>query len=274
MTTLQRGDKGEQVKRLQRILKEHGFFKGEIGGNFQALTSQAVLYFQQTHLGPDGKFLEVDGVVGPDTWWALENPSGSHQRSNLTGKIPDGLTPKRIKTLQIALKEHETGVREIPDGSNGGGGVEKYLDGFKAPWCCYFWSWCTRQSLGSYPLQAKYGHCKSAWEKAKQLEMAREKGNYIPIPGDAFVMLYRNAAGKYNGKGHIGFVLRVQANGNGAAEINTVEGNCGNRVKVGRRSLASPEVVGFINSFPDDEQPTGWERGLIQAAAVAGDNTR
>ncbi len=56
--------------------------------------------------------------------------------------------------------------------------------------------------------------------------------------------------------------------------INTVEGNAGNRVKVGMRELASRDIVGFINNFSADEQPTGWEQGLVSAADVAGDGTR
>jgi Phage tail lysozyme/Putative peptidoglycan binding domain len=69
---LQHGDRGEEVKRLQRILKEHGFFEGTIGGNFLDLTKAAVERFQAAHKGPHGQPLDVDGIVGPDTWWALE----------------------------------------------------------------------------------------------------------------------------------------------------------------------------------------------------------
>lgn len=53
-----------------------------------------------------------------------------------------------------------------------------------------------------------------------------------------------------------------------------MEGNAGNRVKVGMRELASRDIVGFINNFSADEQPTGWEQGLVSAADVAGDGTR
>lgn len=56
------GSTGEDVKTLQRILREKGFFKGEIGGNFYSLTESAVKRFQAAHN------LTVDGVVGPQTW--------------------------------------------------------------------------------------------------------------------------------------------------------------------------------------------------------------
>ncbi|TDI82236.1 MAG: CHAP domain-containing protein [Caldithrix sp.] len=273
MPTLRFGDKGEDVKVLQRILMEQGYFAGKTAGNFLKFTQAAVIYFQETHLGPDGEFLEADGIVGDKTWWALNNPSGEAQKSNLPRHIPVDLSPIRTEQLTIVLKEHELGVREDPDGSNWGDGVIKYK-GFKgAPWCCYFWSWCNKQCFGAYSLKAKYGHCLSAWRKAESLGFARNKGNYIPIPGDAFVMLYKKD-GKLTGKGHIGFVYRVEVAANRAVTINTVEGNSSNRVKIGKRNLASPSIVGFINSFPADEQPTDWERGLVEATSVAGDSTR
>lgn len=274
MTTLRYEDKGDEVKRLQRILKTQGFFKGEILGNFLKRTEEAVILFQQSHLGPKGMPLAVDGVVGGDTWWALEHPSGPPQISAIPGKIPAGLTQRRTKQLEIALAEHAKGVREEPDGSNWGPEIEKFGGIKGAPWCCYFWSWCNRQCFDGYSLGAKIGHCKTAWEKAGSLGMVHKKGEYLPIPGDAFVMLYRNEKGDLTGTGHIGFVLRVEVEGSKAVAINTVEGNAGNRVKVGRRELAGKDIVGFINNFPGDEQPAGWESGLVSVADIAGDTTR
>lgn len=273
MKTLRFQDRGEEVRVLQEKLSQQGFFRGAIKGNFLEQTRAAVLYFQQTHLGPDGKPLDVDGVVGDDTWWALDNPSGPAQRSNLHPEIPAGLTPLRVRQLEIALAEHRAGIREKPDGSNWGP-VQKYLTGTPCPWCCYFWSWCNHQLQGRYDLGARYGSVASAWKKAGTLGMAREKGAYQPIPGDAFVMLHRNSRGQRTGTGHIGFVVRVEERGGRATAINTVEGNCGNRVKVGRRDLSSPDIVGFINPFPAHEQPTGFARGLVRASSVAGEGTR
>ncbi|MGD8523411.1 MAG: peptidoglycan-binding protein [Desulfobacterales bacterium] len=86
MKTLKFGDKGEDVRTLQRILHEQGFFHWYVGGNFLKRTKQAVIYFHETHLGPDGEFLETDGIVGDNTWWALENPSGEAQRSYIPGR--------------------------------------------------------------------------------------------------------------------------------------------------------------------------------------------
>ncbi len=281
MRTLQFGDKGEDVRTLQRILQEQGFFHWYIGGNFLKRTKQAVIYFQETHLGPNGEFLETDGIVGDNTWWALENPSGEAQRSYIPGRIPDDLTPLRYRQLEIALTEHRNGVQEIPDGSNWSDEISKYGVYYNPqkqigqPWCCYFWSWCNKECFGYYSLtNVRYrGHCKTTWEKALEQGMAFYKEEYNPLPGDAFIMLYREN-GRFKGTGHIGFVLRVEVSNGQAVAINTVEGNAGNRVKVGKRNLSSTDIIGFINNFPADEQPEDWEMGLVQAGLSDSDSTR
>lgn len=56
---------GADVRRVQTKLKELGFFKASLGGNYGPITEAAVMAFQQ-HNG-----LKVDGVVGPITWAVL-----------------------------------------------------------------------------------------------------------------------------------------------------------------------------------------------------------
>jgi hypothetical protein len=67
------------------------------------------------------------------------------------------------------------------------------------------------------------------------------------------------------GRGHIGFVLRISHDG---AQINTVEGNCGNRVKLGLRDLSDPEIVGFIDNLKD-ENASDFDRGIVAVDDVA-----
>lgn len=62
---LRRGDSGESVKGLQRLLLEHGHDPGPVDGVFGPRTEAAVRSFQAE------KGLEPDGVVGPLTWRAL-----------------------------------------------------------------------------------------------------------------------------------------------------------------------------------------------------------
>ncbi|KAF5409202.1 MAG: hypothetical protein Udaeo2_05630 [Candidatus Udaeobacter sp.] len=270
------GDEGDEVKVLQALLQSQGYFAAAVGGHFQDKTKQAVVYFQQTHLGRDGKPLEVDGEVGDETWWALYHPSGLPQRSHIPAVVPAGLMPMRAKILKVAAAEHQADVHEDPDGSNWGDGVSKYLEEAGSPadcWCCFFWSWCVHRALGKHPFGKPMGSVLATWQQAKMKGWAMDKGGYAPIPGDAFVMLYKDDSGKLKGTGHIGFVLRVDKAKN-ATVFNTVEGNCGNRVKVGRREMDQSTLVGFINQYPREKKPRRWETGLVRADDVGAEGTR
>src|SRR6266496_1080095 len=269
------GDVGGEVKVLQGLLQSQGFFAAALGGYFQEKTQQALVYFQQTHLGRDGKPLEVDGEAGDDTWWALYHPSGMPQKSNIPAILPARLTPMRAKVLKIAAAEHQAGVHEIPDGSNWGNGVIKYLEEGGSPadcWCCFFWSWCVHRALGEHAFGKPMGHVLTTWQQAKTKGWAMDKAGYAPVPGDAFVMLYKDDSGKLKGTGHIGFVLRVDKARNATA-FNTLEGNCGNRVKVGRRQMDQSTLVGFINQYTREKKLRGWETGLVTAEDVGAEGT-
>lgn len=62
---LQEGMGGEEVRTVQRILKMLNYATGSVDGDFGPLTDAAVRAFQR-HKG-----LDVDGIVGPDTWGRL-----------------------------------------------------------------------------------------------------------------------------------------------------------------------------------------------------------
>lgn len=59
------GDKGENVRQLQRLLKVLGKYSGDIDGSYGPKTTEAVKEFQRT-VG-----LEDDGIAGPQTLEAL-----------------------------------------------------------------------------------------------------------------------------------------------------------------------------------------------------------
>ena len=65
---LRRGASGWQVKRLQRLLRRHGLFPkpATIDGQFGEITEASVEAFQALN------GLEVDAIVGPMTWHALQ----------------------------------------------------------------------------------------------------------------------------------------------------------------------------------------------------------
>jgi hypothetical protein len=266
--TLKAGDKGDNVKLLQRLLASQGSFDGAIGGTFGPLTKKAVAYFQMTHLGPNGKPLEVDGDVGKNTWWALMNPTGKPQRSGIVAAVPDQLFDARAKVLTVAVAEHKKEVHEIPDGSNWGGEVIKYLKaaGIGAnAWCGCFWSWAHKEGLASFPMGQAQPHVQTAWNRAKSKGYAKPKAGYSPIPGDAFVYTFSG------GTGHIGFVLSVDS-ATKARRFNTIEGNCGNRVKCGVRKVEDSSLVGFINVFGDEARD--FETGIMGASDVGDAGTR
>ncbi|MGJ3252745.1 MAG: peptidoglycan-binding protein [Elainellaceae cyanobacterium] len=65
---LEVGEVGTQVINIQRRLTELGYYDGAIDGDYGVLTEQAVTEFQRS------QGLTADGVVGPNTIAALENP--------------------------------------------------------------------------------------------------------------------------------------------------------------------------------------------------------
>src|SRR3954468_8734956 len=73
MVVLRRGAKGEDVKRLQALLRSHGFPNLAVDGDFGPATEAAVRRFQSEHK------LAVDGIVGPQTWAAL-GATDPHER--------------------------------------------------------------------------------------------------------------------------------------------------------------------------------------------------
>lgn len=68
--TLRWGSQGASVTRLQELLAQRGFDPGPIDGRFGAKTHNAVTRFQAAN------GLQVDGVVGPQTWGALLGGGG------------------------------------------------------------------------------------------------------------------------------------------------------------------------------------------------------
>ncbi len=62
---MQEKDKGFEVEQLQRVLKDQGFYKGTIDGNFSPDMTEAIKAFQRS------KNMDPDGIAGPLTLKAL-----------------------------------------------------------------------------------------------------------------------------------------------------------------------------------------------------------
>lgn len=190
-------------------------------------------------------------------------------------RIPSRVGPKRVRILQTALAEWDAKVREVPLGSNRGPRVDDYLPAWsKKPdergpaWCAFFAGWVLHETLGEYLPGGRLGNC------SKLREAAQRVGRWVPkhdkrgpIPGDVFIM---DTDGDAGNAGHTGFVLRVSEDG---VLINTVEGNCGQRVQLGIRTVTDIQVLGWINTVPG-EPSEAFERGLIPAKRVGKAATR
>lgn len=250
----------DTVKYLQTCLNSQGFHL-PVTGKYDKATIGAVHDFQATHLDSKGVFLVPDGDVGPKTWWSLLNPSGPAQQSGYDANIPKGLTLARRNLLNAALKDWRKGVHEIPDGANWGGGVERYLQGVgPAYWCCAAVSTWYKDATTEYPFGERFLACAKLWEVAGNRGQQIDK-HQTPVPGDAFVLLFRNSRGQLTGSGHTGLVLAVSSDGQ---SYNTIEGNAGNRVKVGLRSCDEGVLMGFVNLTGDRDAALGkFSRGLL-----------
>ncbi len=78
---LRQGSKGDEVKEVQRRLKQWGYYTGSVDGVFGAATKKAVVAFQKKN------GLTADGVVGKSTYAALGMNDSYHA---LDGKSPSG----------------------------------------------------------------------------------------------------------------------------------------------------------------------------------------
>ena len=157
-STLRFGTKGSEVGKLVKLLTKQGCApKPPVTSDepaFGVAIENMVLYFQMTHQGPDGAWLDVDGIVGDGTWWALQNATGDPQRSFLEVGIPKGITGDRRAVLETAVREH--GVRECQSRPNRGAAVDRFFpasarnpEDHGPPWCCFYVSWVTKQVFGS-----------------------------------------------------------------------------------------------------------------------------
>lgn len=259
VTTLGLGSYGPEVAAVLMVLREHGYWDRQFGPHplFTEDVEDAVEYWQSTHLGPDGEPLVVDGWIGDKTRWSFENPDGDAQRSFFeVGEFPSGISEERLSLLTAALKYH--GAEEQPNGSNRGPVIDKFLPDYwlsrhddsdkGPPWCAFFVAALCRETFSNYPLGGHYGSTRRMWREAKRRDMSCES----PTPGDAFML--RNPGGS----GHTGFVYWVSSD---ATHYYTIEGNCGNRVKVGRRSIRASNHAGFINLVKD--QCPGFQCGEL-----------
>ncbi|MFV0623282.1 TIGR02594 family protein [Sphingomonas sp. ac-8] len=89
LATIERGDRGQQVQLLQHLLNTTAKPRPplEMDGTFGAMTERAVRTYQA------GRRLEVDGVVGPQTWKSLGIGGSALPPAPATGGQPTRAVP-------------------------------------------------------------------------------------------------------------------------------------------------------------------------------------
>lgn len=260
---LRLGSTGPDVRWVQERLRRGGY-SVPLSGVYGDETEEAVRTFQAGHLGTNRRQLVVDGEVlvrGDATWWALAHPGGAAQDGHVPADKDGALrlarkAPTAARAAVLEAAAAEVGVREKPDGSNGGPRVDEYTDGWRVAWCALFVSWCVRRGTGRDqafpPHRARASVQKiAAWgaERGLVRREASWPGEYPevlagrpiadPVPGDVFLMLDAGGDGVDAGRGHTGFVLRVNRD-----TVDTVEGNVGNGVRVRRRERRT--IAGYV----------------------------
>jgi peptidoglycan hydrolase-like protein with peptidoglycan-binding domain len=108
-TVVRKGDSGPMVGHLQTRLNAHGA-QLKADGEFGRLTDLAVRAFQDVH------DLTVDGVVGPETWAALDKaPAASKSRPTVRRGMGSKEHPdENVRHAQLRLNAH--GARLLADG--------------------------------------------------------------------------------------------------------------------------------------------------------------
>lgn len=179
-------------------------------------------------------------------------------RGNL---FPSDLGPTRASILSTAFDE--IGVVEQPLGSNRGPRVDEYMPSWArgGAWCAGFVCWVLKHATGAVPTGTYRVGVHSLMQDAKDKRLWGPKAQYLPSPGDIFVM------DMGRGTGHVGFLIGYSQN-----RIETIEGNSNDRVRSLVRDLSDPRIVGFINTVPDEPYGACWWTGY--GSFVEHDGTR
>lgn len=218
ITMLSMGSKGESVRHLQNILISKGYSCGSSGadGDFGQGTYNAVCAFQRAN------GLDVDGVVGSQTWNAL------YGCGNYSVNIGGSAGVQRFLDVARSQLGYVEGYENMTKygawyGSNG------------VAWCAMFVSWCASQAgiLGS--LVPRYSWCASgaSWYRARGRYRTRTSG-YRPLPGD--IIFYSHGSDYY----HTGIVEYVNGN-----EVHTIEGNTSDAVRRRTYDISNSNINGY-----------------------------
>jgi peptidoglycan hydrolase-like protein with peptidoglycan-binding domain len=114
--SIRRGDKGDDVKECQTMLKALGYDLGKCGidGDYGSMTRLAVICFQRDH------GLVADGICGPLTWEALDTAFKSSAGTPVTSTNTYSVIIRGLDQTQAhALAANYPASSEIIEGSDG-----------------------------------------------------------------------------------------------------------------------------------------------------------
>ncbi|MEC4895114.1 MAG: peptidoglycan-binding protein [Oscillatoria sp. PMC 1051.18] len=121
LSLLRAGTQGTMVAEVQRNLQSLGYFRGQISGNFDIDTEEAVTRFQQD------RGLRPDGVVGNNTFQALRNPFPETKVQELQTRLKtagfyqgqiDGLWgPQTQQAIEKAQKAYGISSQDLVNGN-------------------------------------------------------------------------------------------------------------------------------------------------------------
>lgn len=218
--TLKLGSSGEDFKYLVDRLNELQYECPRVNV-FDDHVKDAVRDFQSRHVDSAYRPLKIDGVVGPLTWWALEQKDIYSLVAGINRvfeSIPPGGSYRGKEALAIAYHEMMNGAQEVGSNNNGPW-VVKYLNGAQPPqnWCAAFVSYCFSKTSNS-PISYSLG-AKRIYNQFERKEWIYNHKTEDPLPGD-IVVWHRGDPDSW--MGHIGFVFKCVG-----GVLYTIEGNKG-----------------------------------------------
>jgi hypothetical protein len=241
---LYQGIYGNDVKALQQILTQLGYYSGPITGYFGPLTEETVKAYQQW------AGVATDGVVGPQTW---EELGGEFDVDKL------GEAGVRLQIAAVAQMEAAKQLRWTDMNCE----AEKYLapwrdvigmpDGF-FDWCSAFVAWCCREVGIEIPDRPEgfWGHMAFVdswriWAQAKGYWF--DKYDDTPQRGDIAALDWeRGSESIPYPLDHLAVVSSYEPD---SGIILTYEGNKSNQTKASFRYMSY--VVGFIRITTGNE---------------------
>jgi hypothetical protein len=168
------------------------------------------------------------------------------------------LSAQREGFLKAALADHARGTREMPDGSNSGDGVDRFLAGKgPIPWCMAAVSQWWKDETGQFPFGVRYVSVLAFRQVAQANGVFFTRRHWNPAPGDVAIWDFGR------GQGHIAEILAVDTD---PRLFTTIGGNETNSVRVRNRNLnAEASLAGFARLAGDTG--ASFERGICRKCA-------